>query len=233
MSLATLAPVALVVTGMAACSGLDTGNADPGYVELALAADDKDPVDQTGNVFVLATARAHVRHVELYLPTGVSCEGFSGCDGDKIRVDGPWDVDLLTGHATPAFPRVEVPLGTYRRIDIRFEPDDDDVTLAATGTVADDDDDDVSPFSLALDFNETARFETPAGIVVGADAVQDAVARLDPAGWFAALPLIDCAGNGEIPIENGTIIITDGSGSCSEVEGVVRDAIKGSGRLED
>jgi len=217
--------------GASACSGLDTGNANLGRVELALAADDSDPIDQAGNTFTLTTARARVRHVELYLPAGASCAGVAGCDGDKIRVDGPWDIDLLTGDATPALPRVEVPLGTYRRVDVRFEPDDGDVTLAVSGTVlfrgA------PTPFTLALDFNETARFESATGFVVTRDVVQDAVARLAPATWFAALPLVACADDGDLPIEGGTIVITDGDGSCSDVESVVRDAIKGSGRLED
>ena len=220
----------LAILGSAACTGLDTGNADLGKVELGLAVLDEDPVDQNLNVFTLTRVEARVRDIELILPDGVSCDGVAGCESNKIRVIGPWTIDLLTGVGTPPLPTLEVPATTYRRIDVRFEPDDADVTLSARGTVpfrgA------ATPFALDLKFDETARFESATGVVVAADALRSVVMRLDPRVWLSDLPLVACADDGDLPIVDGTIVLADGNGSCSDVENVIKDAIKESGRID-
>lgn len=220
-------------------AGLDTGNGDVGEVRFGLSLAGTASVDSGGVSYRLDAVRVTVRRVELYLPDGASCAGLEDldaadgaytkvCDGDKIRFSGPWQVDLVTGVATPPFANETVPALAYRRVDVRLAPGDDDLTLSASGVVPFEGAD--TPFRLALDFNEDVRFDGSA--VVAKDALAQAVLALDPSTWFSALPLSACVADGDLDIDNGVIQIADGDNACSEVEGVVKDAIKASGSLK-
>ncbi len=233
--------VPLLPIALAACSGLDTGNAEVATVELALAAGPATPVDSAGTELPIATAFAQVRHVELYLPAGTACTDLPGlsavegdhtvvCDGDKIRARGPWKVDLLSRQATPPLPLVPVVAGTYRRVDVRLEKDALGVTLSLTGTlplggVP-------TPYALDLDFEENVRFEGQA-ITASPDAVAHAVLALDPSTWFVSLPIVACAESGDLEIDDGVIEMDDAGGACEDLEDIVRAALVGSGSLED
>ena len=245
-----------------ACTGLETGNGHaPPTLVAALSAADADPVDAAGKAFTLATALVHVRHITLDLPDGATCAGLPGLvdgsggddsapytnvcasGGGTIRLNGPWTVDLLTGQASPAFTRVTVPPGAYRRVDVRLDEadrdDDDDAstipaaldgfTLAASGTAA------LAagptPFRLALKFSEDARFEAAAGLTLAEDDAASLLLELDPSAWFAGLPLSDCAEDGDLVFESGVLVLEDGEGLCSELENTIKDALKASGEL--
>ncbi len=230
---------AMMSTG---CAGLDTGNGDITSIEVALSVTSGAPVDSTGTAFTLDSARAYVRYVELFLPPGVTCDMLTGigssgggdytvsCDGDKIQARGPWSVDLLTGAATPPMPAIPVIPGTYPRFDIRLEKGPDDVTLAVTGVAPLNGTS--TPFRLSLGFDEEARFEGT-GIVASEGVISQAILKLDPTAWFATLPLSKCAEEGDLEFEDGVLVIEDGRDDCSEVEGAVKDAFKGSGDLRD
>jgi hypothetical protein len=224
------------------CAGLDTGNGDITSIEVALSVTSGAPVDSTGTAFTLDSARAHVRYVELFLPTGMTCDTLTGigssgggdytvsCEGNRIQARGPWSVDLLTGAATPPMPTIPVLPGTYPRFDIRLEKGPDDITLAVTGVAPLDGTS--TPFRLALDFDEEARFEGT-GIIATEGAISQAILKLDPTAWFAALPLSQCAEEGDLEFEDGILVIEDGSDDCSGVEDAVKEAFKGSGDLRD
>jgi hypothetical protein len=232
-----------LAAGGGACSGLDTGNAeDPALIEVALAAGPGAPVDAEGRAFTLSSVVANVRHVDLYLPAGASCAGVPGltssggdhsvsCEVDKIRARGPWHIDLLTGAATPALPPVPVVAGSYRRVDVRFEPDDvDSTTIVAEGTAP------LAamptPYRLTLSFSEEARFEgTP--VVAAPHVVAKAILRLDPSAWFDDLPLARCADDGSIPVTGGVLELEDADDECSDADDFIREAIKASGTLGD
>jgi hypothetical protein len=227
---------------MSACAGLDTGNGDITAIEVALSVTSGSPVDSTGAAFTLQSARANVRYVELFLPAGTTCDMLTGlgssgggdytvsCDGNKLQARGPWSVDLLTGIATPPMPEIPVLPGAYPRFDIRLEKGPDDLTLAVTGVAPLNGAS--TPFRLALGFDDEARFEGTT-IVASEGAISQAVLKLDPTAWFAALPLSRCAEEGDLEFEDGVLVIEDGEDDCSEVEGAVRDAFKGSGDLRD
>lgn len=229
------------LASLPSCAGLDTGNAEVSTVQLALSAAPSPILDSSGATFGVTSARATVRHVDLYLPAGTTCTDVPGlvtdggdytvaCDGDKIRARGPWTIDLLTGVATPALPTVPVVAGTYRRVDVRFDPGVDDLTLviegATTVTGAS------TPYRLALDFTDEVRFEG-ATFVASPDVVAQALLVLDPANWFAQLPLTQCAADGDLEREGGVLLIEDGKGACDKIEDQIVSAIGGSGRLEE
>jgi len=258
-ALSSLSFTAAIALG--ACSGLETGNGrDAPILVAALTTSDVDPVDRDGKSFALETVRAGVERIEIHLPDGVGCAGLPGlvdgstgdsephtsvCAGgdDTIRLNGPWVVDLSSGAATPAIPAVSVPAGSYRRIDVRFAPvdprdgavgDDDplaDETLVATGTASLDDG--VQPFRLALAFHEDARFDADEGVSLALDQTTDVLLELDPSAWFATIPLAECAEDGDLEVVDGVLVLSDGGGSCSAVEGAIKDAIKASGELRE
>ncbi len=226
---------------LGACSGLDTGNAETTTVTFALSVDPVPPVESSGVEMGFTRAYATIRHIELYLPSGASCAGLDGldtidgdytvvCDGDKIRARGPWSIDLLTRVATPALPDVRAPVGTYRRVDVRLTKDANGTTIGVEGNFP------VggvpTPYSLAMDFEDDLRFEGSA-IVGVADAVAQALLKLDPSAWFATMPIAQCLVTGDLQVEDGLIELDDGDGACDDLEEVVEAAVSGSGQLED
>lgn len=153
-------------------------------------------------------------------------------NGDKITIRGPFIIDLVDGSSTPSIADIKVPAGHYRRVDVRFSNDghgklgaNDPLngnTFVADGTFTPNGGE-AMPFSVALDFNEEARFESKAGFDISAQAASDVLLKLDISSWFSALPVSECAESGAIAI--------DEKSSC-HFEQDLKDAIKSSGRLE-
>lgn len=234
-----IASTLALAAGLGGCAGVDTGNGAPARIQMALSVGEVPPVDQGGATFQVEAASLFVRHLELYLPAGLGCADVAplglpagvSCDLEKLRVTGPFRVNLLTGVATPPLPSLTVPAGTYSRVDVRFEEDElTDVTLVASGTVPVDG---VSrPWRLAVELDEDVRFE---GMTI--DALEGALARallgLDMSQWFAALPLSACAAAGTLPVEGGVIVLSDGDEACVDIEDVIKAAIRGSAVLLD
>ncbi len=179
------------------------------------------------------TAVAFVRRIDFHFPAGVTCMDLDPatlvhpayCTGDAIRVEGDWVVDLVSGVATPSMDGIVVPALDYTRVDVRFsDANGADATLAddtfvATGTVGD------LPLSVRLRFNEDARFE---GAVDG-DAASTALLLLDVDAWFADVNLDACVAE-----SSGSVTISDDAGgACGDLEGDVREAVRGSGHLAE
>lgn len=232
-----IASTVALAAGLGGCAGVDTGNGSPARIQMALSVGEAPPVDEGGATFHVEEASVFVRHVELYLPSGLTCNDVAplglpagvSCDLEKVRVSGPFRVNLLTGVAAPPLPALDVPAGTYSRVDVRFEEDElTDVTLVARGIVPVDG---VSrPWRLAVELEEDLRFE---GMAI--EALEGALARallgLDMSQWFAALPLSACAAAGALPVEDGVIVLSDGNEDCLDVEDVIKAAIRGSAVL--
>ncbi|HET6344010.1 MAG TPA: hypothetical protein VFH51_03710 [Myxococcota bacterium] len=217
--------------------------------------------DAGGGVFTLTSAKAYIRDVRLYLPHEKSCDGVPQtaeavgprsdadgqvagltCDGNHtIHIRGPFLVDLLSGQAPEGLTSVVLPATTYRRVDVRLdkaEPADGVVaatdplagnTLQASGTYAYNGAS--TPFSLSLRFNEDARFEDPNGMSLAAGLASTVMLHLDVNAWFSNLPVAECQGKGDLTTDNGTLIIADGHGSCSNIENSLKDAIEASAKL--
>lgn len=259
LRLPLLSAAALLIFGAGALSACDD-DAAPTYAtaRLALTADDgagtaplRGP-DARGRDVEVAAARAYVGHVDLHLPDGAKCAdlGLPGgqggedygvhCDGDKIRYNGPWVVDLVAGTSSPALTLRDLPALNYKRVDVRFEEakaDDGLIseadplagsTLVASATLAVDGA--ATAADLALAFTEDARFEHPAGVSVGSGG--ELLLWLDVTGWFADLPLSECAADGDLASDGDRVLLHDGKGSCSGVEGALKEAIKRSGQLD-
>lgn len=218
--------------------------------------------DQSGSVFTVESARAHVRDIELDLPDGLRCSdlvdfvpeppvscdssdsddspGDDPSDHDTIRIAGPFVFDLVAQTSTPSLEGLTLPSVAFQRVDVRFddaEPDEGVIasgdplageTLRALGTF--DHAGNTTDYELILGFNEDARFERPDGVeVVDATTL---LLQLDVDAWFQALPISECIEDGDLTVSNGVLVLTDGSGSCSDIENALKDAIKSSGQLD-
>lgn len=230
--------LAAVAAGVG-CAGLDTGNAELSRIKVALSAGPGQPVDSTGTAFAVTKADATVERVDLYLPAGVSCAEVPGlgaagsldaftCEVDKIRANGPWRVNLLTGAAVPAFPEVPVVAGTYRRIDVRFEDDDTDLLLEGTVPLNNQS----VPFRFQGELDEEVRFEG-ADVVAIDNKLSEAILKLDPTGWFAGVPIAQCVADGDLEIVGGVLELANGDGACDDIEDLIEEALSGSGEIDD
>jgi hypothetical protein len=239
-----------LTASLAACGGDGGDGAATIKIGLKGEAGASAPTgrDQQGSAFTFSTARAYIRHIELDLPDDKKCAdltpeelGSLHCDSDKLRLDGPFAIDLMTGEATPSLAGINIPAGVYKRVDIRFDdvkPDDgivdasdplQDNTMVATGSFDNQGSD--TPFELVLKFNEDARFESPEGIEVTADAGEFGL-WLDVAQWFRAIPVTQCIDDGDLETKDGTLMMQDDRGSCSDIENALKNAIKTSGQLD-
>lgn len=209
--------LALLALPLVACvdSGPDTGAAG-----FALTADGATApvVDDSGTSFTLASGHLDVRRIELDLPAGLTCADVAGvlvgatCEPaeagddtpeDKIRISGPFDVDLVAGTATPSLAGVVIPAASYTRVDLRVQAFTSSFTRATAPTTLD----------LAFDFSEDIRIEQPGGIAIAPG--DDLIARFATANWLAGADLAGCLDRG----------------ACTGIEDIVRTNMKDSGDL--
>jgi len=235
---------AIGITLVAACSGggeqvgievrASTSDGDTGPSSLEL-------VDDGGATYEISSSRVFLRHIELDLPDGASCADIedqlvgaecddSPDDSDKIRIPGPFDVDLVTGVSTPSLADVSIPAGTYQRIDFRVEDDANDVSFAVTAAF--EHEGEALTLELELDFNEDIRIEQPGGVEVTADS--DLIAEFVVSNWFGGVDIGSCIEEAEVEMDGSTVHIREGStsGACSAIEDTIKKNMKESGQLD-
>lgn len=162
--------------------------------------------------------------------TDDSASGDDVCE-DKLRIEGPWVIDLVTGEATPSLDSIAVPAGTYRRVDVRLEPADESsasvpsdlkgATLFAAGQYTGAG---ASNFDLRVAFNEDARFESRQGIELTAGGINELVLGLDLNAWFDAASLEQCVSDDSLEVVDGRLRI-DEDNNCSSLEDSLKDAL--------
>lgn len=193
--------------------------------------------DGGGGSLDIVAARVIVRDIELdFADDDLDCAALEeelappvSCDDDEtIVIEGPFEVDLLTGEATPSLEGLTIPAAEYRRVDVRIQSDDGPSFEAITEL-----DGDVSSAHIALDFTEDARFESEDGVLLDGDA-GTLLVRLDVDAWFSGVPLTRCIDDGDVEIQDDHAVIdedTSGGGDCSDIENELKDNIKDSGEL--
>jgi hypothetical protein len=208
--------------------------------------------DDAQTTFSLVDAQLHLRDIELDLPEGSTCSDVpetagTKCDesSNKIVIDGPFVIDLVTGQSTPDLSTIEVPAGVYKRIDFRVEDGDPSEGVVAEGSALDNRsfagsftfDDQGTPLTLRLSlrFNEDIRIEDPAGIDATGSA-QALLTTFDISAWFAGLDISGCLENGDLRIVDGEVLVDDdalsGSGDCSDIENTLKTNMKNSGQID-
>lgn len=232
--------VATLLAG--ACTGSETGNGaretKPVEVRMTLVPGSDGRLlaaDQGGSAFEIVDATAIVDRIDLLLPDGEACvetlggsvayEAFCTHDEGRVRVEGPWVFDLVTGESSPSLEALELPLGPVERVEVRLAPGARDAwTIAADGIVGERD------FRLELRMGDVIRFEGE-GLTVDAMTVRLGL-DLDPAGWFAGVDLTACDAAGGIPTDAEGVLLLDRASVqlcgpiATKITGAVRMAAK-------
>ncbi len=232
--------IALTVIFAAACDtgaskGTDTGNG----LRLGLTAADGqagpyDAEDAQGTQFTVRTAKANVASVLLFLPAEIDCDEIepheqATCNPARYEISGPFEIDLVTMTSNPPI-EAPIPVGTYKRVEVRFVSGGTlgDRTLVGSGVF--DDNGTETGFDFAFGFNATSRFESEGGVVIQPD--NELLALLDVSTWLSAAPITDCLQAGDVDVNDGRLQLADGRGQCRALENDIVDAVKKSGRLD-
>lgn len=196
--------------------------------------------DTADTAFTLTEATLNLRDIKLDLPEGVTCADIEAdlenatcssdsADDDTIEIEGPFVVDLVAGTSTPTLDDVVIPALAYRRVDFRV----DDVNDVSFAVLADFDlDGTAMTLDLSLDFNEDIRIEEAGGVEVTADS--DLIAEFVVNDWLAGVDLATCIDDGDVTVDGTTVTVTEDStsGSCSDIENVIKDNMKNSGQFD-
>jgi hypothetical protein len=120
--------------------------------------------DAGGTVFTVRSGYANVGRIRIALPEGMDCSDAdeTACESGEARLEGPWVSDLLTGKWKPEPGAVRLPVGSYKRLEVRLEsqdktspgvPDLARHSLVFNGSFSYAGRGD-RPFSISLDFEE-------------------------------------------------------------------------------
>lgn len=199
--------------------------------------------DRSGTAFVLRRALTNVGQVKFKLPDGVMCTPAlsQDCEFDELKVQGPFLADLMAGSFTPAFPIIQAPHGDYRRVEVRLEtlepgrPAADSalvghsMILSGNFSYAGRSD---RAFTIVLDFNEEARFDS------GSSRVREAPLnllqlRMDVDHWLAQSDIGGCLDSGALVLGGTGDLRIDKDNACDGLEQALKDGVKRSGSLEN
>lgn len=198
-----------------------------------------DIADAGGTVFTIRSGYVNVGRIKIALPDGVDCSeaNETACESGEASIEGPWVSDLMTGKWTPDPGAVRIPVGSYKRLDVRLEaqdkvaagaPDLARHSLVFGGTFSWSGRSD-RPFTVALDFDEDERFESPTAFTVSEGNTAITI-NLDIARWLSQANLTDCLENGSLPLDSAGGFAFGKDGGCG-LEQEMKDAIKASGTV--
>lgn len=210
-------------------------------VDDTRASDSLIMVDDGNGDYQIESAILRLRDIELDLPDGANCQELEdnigggaecepGTSGDKIVINGPFEIDLATGVSTPDLSSVEIPVGTYSRIDFRVDNVGDAPSLELVALFKHEGTD--MTLDLSLDFNEDIRIESPQGVVI--DGESNLVAQFVVNNWLGGVNIGDCMDNGNLSITGNHVLIDEStSGGCSDIENTIKDNMKNSTQISD
>lgn len=198
--------------------------------------------DLSGTVFTITVARVNVRNIQFDFPDDAA----DTLAIDKISIDGPFVIDLITGVSTPSISEFTIEPGLYKRIDVRLDDseakdglvDSSDALFENTLVVSGNFDyGDITgrSYSIVLKFNEDVRFEEPGGILIDEDALNDVVINLVVDEWLEGIDITTCLDDGDLVLDSdGNILIDDssGGGKCAGIEGIIKTNIKNNFDLD-
>lgn len=197
--------------------------------------------DASGTVFTVRSSSANVGRIKLSLPQGVDCEDAdeTECEANEVTVPGPFVADLMAGTWNPDPGAFRIPVGGYHRIDVRLqaadkekpgpEPDLAGHSMIIKGTFAYAGRSDRA-FTLALDFDEDARFQSDTGFALQAGKNRITIV-LDVEKWLSGADITECLDNGDLTLDASGNLTAMDSGTCSDFGEPIKDAIKASGRM--
>ncbi len=213
-----------------------TGSTSKSTLSSAVADTIFFVTDLSGTLFSIKEARVSVRHIQFDFPDGVT----DTLTEDKVSIDGPFVINLMTGESTPVIGEFTIEPGLYKRIDVRLDDskasnglvDSSDALFENTLVVAGNFDyDNVNgrSYSMVLKFNEDVRFEEPGGILIDEESLNNVVLNLLVDEWLQGIDITSCLDDGDLILDgDGNLLIDDGSGggNCADIEGIIKSNIK-------
>ena len=229
----------VVTVAMQAASGVDG---------LGKTAAPRNPdgsftlTDAGGSRITVQEALANVGRIRLKLPDGLDCKdaGGAACEAAEAIIPGPMIADLITGNWLPDPGTIRIPVGAYRRIDVRLEgkskdkpgPDSglDGHSLILKGLFeyagkAD------RKLSITLDFDEDVRFVSDPGLSLDSIGLNRFTIFLDVEKWFTGVDIGKCLDEGKLQLDADGSLAIDKENACGLLQSDVKAAIKASGNL--
>lgn len=226
----------------------DAGDADAGDSDTGDSGSPapRGPVTMSDDdsTYTLSRSEIFLRHIELDLPNrmrcsdidetrlagGARCGSSSSSDSpdplddneDKIVIDGPITIDLVTGHSSPDLSQVRVPTLNYGRIDFRFDNTwVSEATFDYGGQTMD--------LRMVLELNDDLRVEQPGGIAL--EDGEELMVWFNASRWLTGVSVSDCMDRGELSV-SGTQVLVDAESDCGDdIEDRVEDNLKDSAQL--
>ncbi len=249
------------------CStGVETGNATA-VVQVRLTAAPPQQsagtpivvVEENGVPLRMDEAWVGLGWFDFRLPAGSSCADLDPaalaapltCENGRIRVEGPWLVDLLTGEFHPALGAIELPALAYDGVDLHVDKlappavDANDpragFSLGMQGVY--DPDGQAIPFTFRFQLTTDIAVAPPQGLALSGGANEQLTVRLDASQWLAQVPLSACLADGKIELEDGKLEIealetneepgeTGYEEPCQGVDHAIETGVEGSGEVE-
>lgn len=215
---------------------------------LAKAAAPRNPdgsftiIDAGGTAFTVRSGFANVGRIRMKLPDGIDCLDAHEtlCDAAEVSIPGPIIADLMTGNWHPDPGTLSIPVGAYRRIDVRLEGKSNekpgpDTGLDGHSLIIKGEFDHAGKtgrtFTIALDFEEDVRFISDTGLTVDSVGLNRFIIFLDVEKWLAGANITKCLEDGGLALQADGNLTIDKDNACGQLENDVKAAIKGSGSL--
>ncbi len=254
----TLEGAALILAALlsSACVGSETGNAQvhipdqqPVVVEMTLSellggTDSLVAVGSDGEELEVSSAVAEVATLEFFLSEGQSCtSSMDGDDtvasfahawcksGDRLRIDGQWSVDLLTGRFEPPLEGLEFPEVSIEAVKVHMKPANDRPAFAFAGSYELDGNVNTYAFDFRGSVPAEFQLETPLQV---SDQLWGIGLQFGFERWFESLELKPCleSGSKDEDDEDGGHLQIDAAsnGKCNKVANAVRAALVSGGK---
>jgi len=238
-----------------ACVGSETGNAQvhvpdqqPVVIEMTLSelsgtSENPVAVGQDGEELEVSTATAQVWSLEFMLAEGQSCTpsvdgddtvasfAHSWCkSGDRLRLDGGWAVDLMTGRFDPPLTELELPEVTIDAVKIHLKAADGLPAFAFAGSFELDGVVHSHAFELNGALVASFTLEQPLEVT---DDLWGLGLKLGFERWFEGLDLKPCLesamrDNGGVHLQ----LDRAANGRCNKIANAVRKALADRGKVK-
>ncbi len=200
--------------------------------------------DAGGTVFTIRSGYANIGKVKLKLPDGLGCSSAdeTACQADEVEITGPFVADLMSGAWQPDPGVFRIPVGDYKSIQVRLEAPENDSQPSYPGLAGHSmiikgefayAGKSGRTFSLALDFNEDARFESTAGVGVSAQGLNKLIVLLNVDQWLGQADITKCLDDGSILLDTLGNLAMDQDNACLGLESSIKEAVKASGSIHD
>lgn len=199
-------------------------------------------LDAGGSRITVQTAFANVGRIRLKLPDGLDCGDAdeTACEAAEVVVPGPIIADLMTGKWQPDPGTIRIPVGAYRRIEVRLDgkskdkpgPDSglDGHSLMIKGHFAHAGNPEM-PLRILLDFDEDVEFTSDPGLSVESMELNRFIIFLDVEKWLAGVDLVGCIEDGKLVSDADGGISISKDNTCGQLQADVKAGIKASGSL--